>query len=150
MLELTNGMCVVQTLKRKRNVNMKKIVFLIIGFVGLALGAIGAMVPLLPAFPFLLMAALGFGKRSEKLDRWFKETKLYKHNLESFVKGQGMTKATKIRVITTVTILMAISFVLMMNVRAGQIALFCVWIFHIVYFIFFVKTKLEYDEKERQ
>ena len=48
---------------------LKKIVYLTLGFLGLALGAVGAVLPLLPAFPFLLMAAVCFGKSSEKLDR---------------------------------------------------------------------------------
>ena len=36
---------------------IKKAVYMVLGFVGLALGAVGAVVPLLPAFPFLLLAA---------------------------------------------------------------------------------------------
>ncbi len=120
--------------------NIKKIIYLTLGCVGLVLGAIGAVVPLLPSFPFLLIAAIGFGKSSEKLDSWFKGTKLYKNNLESYVKGQGMTKTTKIKIMITVTVLMSIGFVMMMNVPIGQIVLFFVWVFHIVYFSFFVKS----------
>ena len=70
---------------------LKKVIYITVGCLGLALGAVGAVLPLLPAFPFLLLAAICFGKSSERLDRWFKNTKLYKNNLESFVKGQGMT-----------------------------------------------------------
>ncbi len=119
---------------------MKRMVWLIIGILGLALGAVGAVVPLLPAFPFLLIAAIGFGKSSEKLDKWFKGTKLYKNNLESYIKGQGMTKATKIRIIVTVTILMSIGFIAMRNVPVCQIILFIVWAFHLLYFSLRVKT----------
>ncbi len=120
--------------------NIKKITFLCIGFVGLGLGAVGAVVPLLPAFPFLLVAAFGFGKSSEKLDRWFKGTKLYKNNLESYVKGQGMTVKTKVKIMITVTVLMTIGFIMMDAVPVGQTILFFVWLFHIVYFLFIVKT----------
>ncbi len=120
--------------------NIKKTVYLSLGLIGLALGAVGAVMPLLPAFPFLLLAAFCFGKSSEKLDKWFKGTKLYKNNLENYVKGKGMTKATKIKIILMVTFLMSIGFFMMMNVLVGQIVLFFVWVFHIVYFAFFVKT----------
>ena len=120
--------------------NIKKIVYLCIGFIGLALGAVGAVVPLLPAFPFLLLAGFAFGKSSEKLDRWFKQTKLYKNNLESYVKGEGMTAKTKVKIIITVTILMSIGFIMMKAVPVGQIVLFFVWIFHLVYFALIVKT----------
>ena len=39
---------------------LKKAMYLALGFLGLALGAVGAVLPLLPAFPFLLLAAFGF------------------------------------------------------------------------------------------
>ncbi len=119
---------------------IKKIIYLCIGFIGLALGAVGAVVPLLPAFPFLLIAAFGFSRSSEKLDSWFKGTKLYKNNLERYVKGQGMTVKTKVKIMITVTILMTIGFIMMNAVPVGQIVLFFVWIFHIAYFALMVKT----------
>ncbi len=119
---------------------INKLIYLCIGFVGLILGAIGAVIPLLPAFPFLLLAAFGFGKSSDKLDRWFKGTKLYKNNLDSYVKGHGMTVKTKVKIMITVTILMTIGFIMMKAVPIGQITLFFVWIFHLAYFSFIVKT----------
>ena len=119
---------------------LKTVIYITVGCIGLALGAVGAVLPLLPAFPFLLLAAICFGKSSERLDRWFKNTKLYKNNLESFVKGQGMTWKTKIKIMITVTVLMTIGFIMMNQVVVGRIVLACVWAFHIIYFIFGVKT----------
>lgn len=119
---------------------MKKYLFMILGCIGLALGAVGAVLPLLPAFPFLLVAAYCFARSSERLHRWFIGTKLYKNNLESYVKGKGMTKKTKIRIMAMVTVLMSIGFIMMRQVPAGRIILACVWLFHIIYFLFGVKT----------
>lgn len=121
--------------------NIKKIFWITLGFIGLGLGAMGAVLPLLPAFPFLLLAAFSFGKSSEKLHSWFVGTKLYKNNLESYVKGQGMTRKTKIKVMVTVTALMSFGFFMMFRkdlyVPCGILA--CVWLFHIVYFTWGVK-----------
>lgn len=119
---------------------IKKIIYLILGFIGLGLGAVGAVIPLIPAFPFLLLALYGFGKSSEKLHIWFTSTKLYKNNLESYAKGEGMTKATKIKIMITVTILMTIGFIMMHKVPIGRIVLSIIWLFHILYFWFRVKT----------
>ena len=119
---------------------IKKLLYVILGCIGLALGAVGAVLPLLPAFPFLLLAAFCFAKSSEKLHRWFTGTKLYKNNLESYVQGQGMTWKTKIRIMITVTVLMSIGFIMMHAVPVGRIVLACVWVFHILYFVFWVKT----------
>lgn len=118
----------------------KKVFFVVLGCIGVGLGAVGAVVPLLPAFPFLLLATVCFAKSSERLHNWFINTKLYKDNLESYVAGKGMTWKTKIRIMITVTILMSIGFMMMSRVPVGRIILAFVWAFHILYFIFGVKT----------
>ena len=119
---------------------MKKLIYIILGCIGVGLGAVGAVVPMLPAFPFLMLAAFCFARSSEKLDKWFKGTRLYKDNLADFVAGRGMTKKTKVRIMITVTLLMTIGFIMMDAVPVGRIILGCVWVFHIVYFIFGIKT----------
>ena len=119
---------------------LKKALYIALGCLSLGIGSLGAVLPLLPAFPFLLLAAFCFGRSSEKLHTWFIGTKLYKDNLESYIQGKGMTKKTKVRIIVTVTLLMSIGFVMMHQVTLGRIVLACVWIFHIVYFIFGVRT----------
>lgn len=119
---------------------IKKFAYVVLGCVSLGLGAVGAVLPLLPAFPFLLLAAFCFARSSERLHNWFLQTKLYQNNLETYVKGEGMTKKTKIRIMITVTILMSIGFVMMGAVPVGRLVLACVWVFHILYFCFGVKT----------
>ena len=121
---------------------MKRILYIILGCVGVGLGAVGAVVPMLPAFPFLMLAAFCFARSSEKLDRWFKGTKLYQDNLADYVAGRGMTVKTKVRIMITVTLLMSIGFIMMglKGIVTGCVVLGCVWAFHIVYFIWGVKT----------
>ena len=76
---------------------LKKILYVVLGCIGAGLGALGAVLPLLPSFPFLLLAAFCFARSSERLNHWFTGTKLYKNNLESYVKGRGMTRKTNIK-----------------------------------------------------
>ena len=120
--------------------NTKKAFFVVLGCLSFGLGAVGAVLPILPTVPFLMLAAFCFAKSSEKLHNWFVSTKLYKKNLESFVQGKGMTVKTKIRIMVTVTILMSIGFIMMHAVPVGRIILGFVWIFHVLYFIFGIKT----------
>ncbi len=123
--------------------NIKKMIYIVVGCLGLGLGAVGAVLPLLPTFPFLMLAAYCFARSSEKLHNWFIQTRLYKENLESYVAGHGMTRRVKIRIMGTVTLLMAFGFIMMHRVPVGRVVLACVWVFHMVYFIFGVKTKPE-------
>lgn len=120
--------------------NIKKAFFIVLGCLSLGLGAVGAVLPILPTVPFLMLAAFCFAKSSEKLHNWFISTKLYKKNLESFVQGKGMAMKTKIRIMVMVTILMSIGFIMRHAVPVGRIILGFVWIFHVLYFIFGIKT----------
>lgn len=120
--------------------NLKKTLYVTIGCIGLALGAVGAVIPLLPTVPFLLLAAFCFARSSERLHTWFIGTKLYQENLESYVAGKGMTWQTKIRIMLTVTLLMGFGFIMMHEVPIGRMVLAVVWVVHLVYFIFGVKT----------
>ena len=117
-----------------------KIIYLAAGLLALALGAVGVALPILPSTPFLLIAAFCFARSSQRLNTWFKGTKLYKKNLETFVRGQGMTRATKLRIITSVTVIMAIAFFFMRGTNIGRICLAVVWAAHIIALCFFVKT----------
>ncbi len=119
---------------------LKKAVYIVLGIISLGLGALGAVLPLLPAFPFLLSAAFFFARSSRRLHAWFISTKLYKNNLESYVSGKGMTRKTKVRIMIMVTVLMSIGFLMMKAVTIGRVILAIVWLFHILYFLFGVKT----------
>ena len=117
---------------------MRKILYIIIGCISLGLGIIGVIVPILPTVPFVLLAAFCFAKSSERLDGWFRNTKLYKENNMK----NSMTKQAKIRIMCSVTLLMSIGFIMMglKGIVVGNIALLIVWIFHMAYFTFGVKT----------
>lgn len=122
--------------------SLRKAIYIILGCIGLILGAVGVIVPMLPAFPFLLLAAFGFARGSERLHSWFISTRLYKNNLETYVRGQGMTRRTKHRIIASVTVLILISMSILVICELYWVwsILIAVWAFHILYFVFGVKT----------
>ncbi|MCR5144961.1 MAG: YbaN family protein [Lachnospiraceae bacterium] len=122
--------------------NIKKIVFIVVGCICLALGTVGVVLPILPTVPFYLVTVYCFTRSSEKLDNWFKGTKLYKKHLESYVKKEGMLVSTKVGIICSVTLLMGLGFFFMARkaIWVPCIILGVVWIAHVIYFIFGVKT----------
>ncbi len=121
---------------------IKKIVFLVVGCICFVIGTVGAFFPILPTTPFYLITAYCFARSSERLDEWFKGTKLYKKHLESFVKKEGMMASTKAGILISVTILMGagIFFMARKEIWIPCIILAIVWIAHMIYFLFGVKT----------
>ena len=122
--------------------SIKRITFVVLGCVSLALAVIGVVLPILPTVPFLALAAFCFAKSSDRLNNWLINTKFYQNNLADFKAGKGMTVKTKVRILATVTLVMAIGLIamLMKSVIVGSIILSVVWLGHIYYFGFKVKT----------
>lgn len=110
------------------------------GFLFFALAMVGIALPFLPTTPFVLVSAFCFARSSERLNQWFKGTKLYKNVLEGYVTKKSMTLKAKLTILAPVTLLLAIGFALMSNVPVNRVALAVVWIAHIIYFGFVVKT----------
>ncbi len=121
---------------------IKRLVFLILGCVCLSLGTVGVFLPILPTVPFYLATVFCFSQSSQKLHDWFIGTNLYKKHLQSFVEKKGMLLKTKLTIMTTVTLLMGFGFFMMArkNIWIPCIILAVVWICHVIYFLFGVKT----------
>lgn len=49
---------------------MKKQLFMVAGFLSLALGVIGIILPIMPTAPFVILAAYCFSKGSERWHKW--------------------------------------------------------------------------------
>lgn len=122
--------------------SIKRVAFMVLGCISLALAVLGVVLPILPTVPFLALAAFCFAKSSDRLNNWLINTKFYQNNLADFKAGKGMTVKTKVRILATVTLVMAIGLIVMLmkGVIVGSIILSVVWLGHIYYFGFKVKT----------
>lgn len=111
------------------------------GFLFFGLGLLGVVMPFIPTTPFLLVAAFCFARSSERLNTWFKSTKVYHAVLEDYVARRAMTVRSKAMVLIPVTILLGIGFALMGSAPAARVVLAVVWAAHIIYFGFVVATE---------
>ncbi len=122
--------------------SIKRVTFMTLGCISLALAVLGVVLPILPTVPFLALAAFCFTKSSDRLNNWLLNTKLYQNNLADFKAGKGMTAKTKVRILVTVTLVMGVGLIAMLikGIIIGSIVLVIVWLGHIYYFGYKVKT----------
>ncbi len=105
----------------------------------MALGAVGTVVPGLPATPFFLLALLCFTKSSEKLNCWFRGTGLYAKYVKGYEYDRSMTRKQKLIIQAAAGLMMFISFLLIGNM-AVRLLLIAAFILHNYVFIFVIKT----------
>ncbi len=108
---------------------MKRIFFLVIAWISLALGCIGVFVPLLPTTPLVLLATFLFAKSSPRLHAWICKTRVY---VKPFKERGGITLARKLQMLGLSYAVMGVSAFFMRNVIAwavlGVMALFLAWL----------------------
>ncbi|MDR0630108.1 MAG: YbaN family protein [Treponema sp.] len=76
---------------------ISKLLFIIGGFVLLALGVAGIVLPVLPAMPFLLAASFCFMKSSPRLYRWIMGNRFLGPRIER-IRGAGLTAKEKLSI----------------------------------------------------
>lgn len=123
-------------IKMKKTVN---ILWLILGWLSLAIGSIGVVLPILPTTPFLLVASFSFAKGSDRFHRWFTGTKLYKKHLEDFVTDRAMTLKTKFGILLPASAMLIIAMLLVPSIHFRIFIVFLI-IFKYVYFFTKIKT----------
>ncbi|EKN69801.1 hypothetical protein BABA_08416 [Neobacillus bataviensis LMG 21833] len=99
----------------------------------------GIILPLLPTTPFLLLASFCFVKGSEKFERWFKGTTIYKRHLENFVKERAMTLQQKLTILLFADVMIAIAFFFLDNIIL-RVVLLLIVVYKYYYFIYKIKT----------
>ncbi|MEI0612381.1 YbaN family protein [Brachyspira pilosicoli] len=116
-----------------------KTLLIVLGFVCVAIGAVGIVVPILPTTPFLLLASFFFAKGSKRFHDWFMSTKLYKKHLESFVNSKAMTLKSKLTILLPVSSMLIATFIFVNNLHV-RILLVVLFISKYLYFFTQIKT----------
>ncbi len=119
--------------------NPLRILWLILGFAAIGLGAVGVVLPILLTTPFLLLASFCLAKGSEKFHTWFTGTKLYKNHLDDFVQNRSMTLKTKLSMLLPASVMLLLALVAMPN-KYGRAFIVFLIISKYVYFFTRIKT----------
>lgn len=125
---------------------MKKIVngiCICLGFLSLALGIVGAVLPVLPTTPFLILSAALFAKSSERFHTWLLSTKLYQRYIGDAVHKKQMTKKAKRNMLVTLGIIFTIGIIF--SPVFAKVIILIVAAGHFYYFLCRIKTVEEQE-----
>lgn len=119
---------------------LSNVLFITLGFIFVGIGAIGVVVPVLPTTPFLILASIFFAKGSDRYDRWFKNTKIYRNYAEDFIRDRSMTLKRKVFLMMLSDFMLAFPLIILPNIylKAFIVAIIVIKYY---YFIFKIKTK---------
>ncbi len=118
---------------------LRNMLFMILGFLALAIGIIGIVIPVLPGMPFLLIAAFCFTRSSKRIEKWFKQTTIYKKYVKAFIYNKGMTRKEKIRINLIADSFIVIS-IISIDILYVKLLLISLALYKHYYFIFKIKT----------
>ncbi|WP_214539348.1 YbaN family protein [Staphylococcus pseudintermedius] len=115
--------------------------YLLLGIGGIftLLGFAGAVLPLLPTTPFLLVAVLCFAKSSDRFHDWLIQTKVYQAYVEDFRKHRGYTMKKKIQLLISLYIVVGFS-IWMVDVTIIRLGLLVMVVIQTVVLFTWVKT----------
>lgn len=96
--------------EQSRRFRIKRGIYLGLGILLIALGAIGIVLPLIPTTPFWLLASLCLARSSQKINDWLQGTTVFRTQVQPVLNGEGITRKSKISILATVWILLLIIF----------------------------------------
>ena len=73
----------------------KRVLLIAVGIASVGIGIVGALLPILPTTPFLLLATYLFARSSERLHRWLLGNRLVGDYLRRYYEGRCMSRRHK-------------------------------------------------------
>ncbi|MDW5563748.1 MAG: YbaN family protein [Methanomassiliicoccus sp.] len=92
-----------------RTMEIKNKAWTAAGVLCVGLGGVGALLPVMPTAPFLLLAAGCFARGSPRAYRWLMESPLFGRHLRAYLEGRGLTRRMKAASISAVILGLAFS-----------------------------------------
>jgi uncharacterized membrane protein YbaN (DUF454 family) len=89
---------------------MRKVFWSVVGYVSLFLGALGALLPLLPTVPFLILSAFCFAQSNPALERWLLQHPRYGTSIRLWRERGAISRAGKHAALLAFCLTLGVSF----------------------------------------
>lgn len=117
---------------------IKKYIFLLIGTLALALGVVGAFLPIIPVTPLVMLACYLYSKSSDRFHTWLMNTNLYSKYAKDFVENRQLTAKRKIVLLSFASTMLLFPLFILEGMM--KIVIVAIYMYLYYYFIFKIKT----------
>ena len=117
-----------------------RFVSITLGWVFVAIGVVGAFMPVLPTTPFLLLAAFFFAHGSAKFHDRLTQSDFYVKHVQSTVQNGQMPIKTKIRIVATAYTMLLVPLITIDVFWIRAVIIGCMIII-LITFTWFIKNK---------
>lgn len=98
--------------------------FLVAGLLCVVLALLGALLPLLPTTPFLLLAAACFTRSSARMHHWLHHNRLFGSYIQHYRAGEGMPMRAKVITLLVMWLSLGYSALVAVPAHGWPLALF--------------------------
>lgn len=104
---------------------MAKLIYLVLGWCAVALGALGILLPVLPTTPFMILAAFLFAKGSPRARKWLVEHAHFGPHIRNWEQCGSIAPRAKRMALAAMAAVFVISLILGLNWRILVIQAIC-------------------------
>ena len=117
----------------KRGFSIVRLGWLLLGFLALGAGVLGAVLPLVPTTPFVLVAAFAFARSSDRLHRWLVNHRVFGPLIRNWQAHGAIGQRAKGAAVASMGLVLALSVLLgvapwIIGVQVVVLALVAAWI----------------------
>ncbi len=121
---------------------MPKFFLISLGFVFVALGGLGLILPVMPTTPFLLLAAACFARSSPRFHDWLLNLHLFGPLIRNWQETRSIPKRAKLLAIITIIVVGGSSILFFIEKTFLKIFVAAILLFHIAFIASIKSTEL--------
>ncbi len=112
---------------------MPKFIFISLGFLFIALGGVGLVLPVMPTTPFLLLAAACFARSSPRFYDWLLNIHVFGSLIKNWQETRSIPKKSKLVAIFSIILMGGLSIIFFIEMTFLKILVTAILLFNIVF-----------------
>ena len=112
---------------------MPKFILISLGFMFVALGGVGLVLPVMPTTPFLLLAAACFAKSSPRFHDWLLNIHVFGSLIRNWQESRSIPKKAKWLAITTIVVVGGTSVIFFVEKTFLKVFITAILLLHVVF-----------------